>query len=108
MATSYYSVIGRRLREAREAKGLTQAALGAELLPPRSHSAVSDIERGKTKLNVDELTVVAALLDTSLLSLVTGGNDGSYEVGIREGRRQAYREVRAFLCVKEEAGDERA
>lgn len=61
-----YEEIGRRIREARIEQGLMQADLGRLLSRPRSHAAISDIERGRTKLNLDELAEVAALLDKSL------------------------------------------
>lgn len=66
-----YEEIGRRIRQAREAKGLLQADLGRRMARPRSHSAISDIERGKTRLDVEELTELARLLDTQLSDLLS-------------------------------------
>jgi transcriptional regulator with XRE-family HTH domain len=61
-----HEVVGRRIKEAREALGLSQAALGRLLMPPRTHAAVSDIERGKTRLDVEDLAQLAAILNRDL------------------------------------------
>lgn len=58
--------VGRRIREAREEIGLSQAELGRLLTRPRSYAAVSDIERGKTRLDVEELEEMAVLLQKEL------------------------------------------
>lgn len=50
-------IIGKRIRELREKKGISQEELGKVL--ERTHAAVSDIERGKTKLTVTDLLVIA-------------------------------------------------
>ena len=50
-------IIGQRIRELREKKGISQQELGKVL--DRTHAAVSDIERGKTKLAVTDLSVIA-------------------------------------------------
>ena len=62
--------VGRRIRRAREEMGLSQAELGRLLTPPRSHAAVSDIERGKTKLDVEGLSMIAQLLNKTLEDLI--------------------------------------
>lgn len=59
--------IGRRIRQAREGLGLSQADLGRLLGRQRSHVAISDIERGKTKLDVEELSEFAVLLKQELV-----------------------------------------
>jgi len=64
MAT--YDEIGRRIRRAREEQGLLQADIGRRMTRSRSHAAISDIERGKTKLDVEELSEIARLLDKPL------------------------------------------
>lgn len=58
--------VGRRIRQAREALGLSQADLSSRLTPPRTRAAVSDIERGQTKLDVEDLSELARLLDKDL------------------------------------------
>lgn len=67
-----YVEIGRRIRQARVEKALMQADLGRLLSKPRSHAAISDIERGRTKLNLDELAEIAELLDKPLSFLTEG------------------------------------
>jgi transcriptional regulator with XRE-family HTH domain len=67
-----YVEIGRRIRQARTEKALMQADLGQLLSKSRSHAAISDIERGRTKLNVDELAEIAELLDKPLSFLMEG------------------------------------
>jgi transcriptional regulator with XRE-family HTH domain len=49
--------LGKRIRELREKCGKSQQELGKAL--GRSHAAVSDIERGKTKLTVADLSIIA-------------------------------------------------
>ena len=58
--------VGRRIRQARGEMGWNQAELGRQLVPSRSHAAVSDIERGKTKLDVEGLSAIAVLLKKPL------------------------------------------
>jgi SOS-response transcriptional repressor LexA len=43
------TTIGSRVKEAREAKGLTQAELAAIVKPPMAQQSIGDIESGKTK-----------------------------------------------------------
>lgn len=74
MATS--EEVGRRIRDAREARGWTQAQLGQQLTRPRTHVAISDIERGRTKLNIDELSEFADVLGRPL-GYFTGERTGS-------------------------------
>ena len=64
--------VGRRIREARDALGLSQATLGQLLTPPRTHAAVSDIERGKTRLDVEDLSHLAVLLEKDLTYFYEG------------------------------------
>jgi transcriptional regulator with XRE-family HTH domain len=61
--------VGRRIADARAAARITQAELGARLQPPRSHAAVSDIERGKTTLGVELLSTIAGILRVPLAAL---------------------------------------
>ncbi|MCH7699028.1 MAG: helix-turn-helix transcriptional regulator [Chloroflexi bacterium] len=55
--------IGRRIRSAREDAGLSQEQLGNRLDPPRSHAAVSDMERGVTNVGAGVLAQLANILD---------------------------------------------
>jgi transcriptional regulator with XRE-family HTH domain len=66
--------IGHRIREIREAKGMTQEALGAELAVylerPWSRQAVSAAEQGKRAFAAVELLALAQALDTPVVSLL--------------------------------------
>ena len=62
--------VGRRIRQAREEMGLTQAELARLLTPPRSHAAISDIERGRTRLDIEGLSMIAQLLNKTLEDLI--------------------------------------
>ena len=59
-----YQAIGRRIREARKKKGLTQEKLAetVDLSPPH----MSHIESGKTKLSLASLILLANALDTTV------------------------------------------
>jgi hypothetical protein len=57
-----HEYIGSLVAAARVRKRLTQSALGQMMNPPRTHAAVSDIERGRTRLNLVELHEMASLL----------------------------------------------
>ena len=52
--------LGRRIREARENRGWTQQQLGQRF--GTSHAAISDIERGVTKVDLADLQRLAHLL----------------------------------------------
>lgn len=54
--------IGKRIRMYRRQSGLSQAEVGRRLAKPRSHAAVSDIERGKTRMTVALLREMALVL----------------------------------------------
>jgi transcriptional regulator with XRE-family HTH domain len=56
--------IGRRVRAAREELRLSQTALGERF--GRTHAAISDIERGKTKVGLADLARLAGILDKPL------------------------------------------
>ncbi len=54
--------IGERIRMYRRMAGLSQSEVGQRLAKPRSHAAVSDIERGKTRITVGLLRELAGIL----------------------------------------------
>lgn len=58
--------IGRRIRQAREELGLSQTQVGRLLSRPRSHAAISDLERGNVRVNVEELGELARILNKDL------------------------------------------
>jgi transcriptional regulator with XRE-family HTH domain len=55
--------VGQRIREARIAKGMSQTNLGKLLYRRRSHAAISDLERGKTRIDVELLRDLSLWLD---------------------------------------------
>lgn len=59
--------LGFRITEKRKRLGLSQSQLGEML--GTSHAAVSDIERGKTNLNVEDISKIALLLKTTFEEL---------------------------------------
>lgn len=70
MADDLYVQIGLRIREAREARDLTQSELAtaADL----SRVAVTNVERGRHALSLRKLLAVALALDIPLISLIDG------------------------------------
>jgi len=57
-----------RVRELRESKGITQHKLGVILDVPQSK--VSDIERGKRRIKLDEAVKVATFLNVTVDDLI--------------------------------------
>lgn len=66
---SLYPAIGMEIKVARTRAGLSQRELGKRL--GISHAAVSDLETGKTKPDLDNLAVIAEVLDVPLAQIVT-------------------------------------
>jgi transcriptional regulator with XRE-family HTH domain len=60
--------IGLRIKKLRLEKGKSQEELGKVL--SRSHAAISDIERGKTKLNVEDLLILAKFFGVNLSEII--------------------------------------
>ncbi len=75
-----YAVIGKRIRELRKKKGLTQVAL-AELSGVEP-SNISHIERAATKLSLPTLIGIANALDVTLDELVYSNLTKSAHVSI--------------------------
>jgi transcriptional regulator with XRE-family HTH domain len=65
---SLYHGVGEQIMLARRRAGLTQRDLGERL--GVSHVAVGDLERGKTKPNLDHLAAIAEALDVPLKQLL--------------------------------------
>ena len=65
---SLYVGVGEQIMLARRRSGLTQRQLGERL--GVSHVAVGDIERGKTKPNLDHLAAIAEAMDVPLKQLL--------------------------------------
>lgn len=65
---SLYVGVGEQIMLARRRTHLTQRELGERLNV--SHVAIGDIERGKTKPNLDHLAAIAEALDVPLKQLL--------------------------------------
>lgn len=63
-----YEAIGKRVRERRTAKKISQAELAKQILVKSPH--ISNIERGRTKVSLPTLIEIARVLDTTLDELV--------------------------------------
>lgn len=96
--------VGRRIKVARQDRGLSQAQLGQLLSRKRTHAAISDIERGKTNLGVEELAEFASILGTTLTSLLE-----TAPTVIQQGPPSiVYRRSNAAATPQERADSERA
>jgi len=72
-----YSIIGKRIKKAREQKGMTQEALAEHL--DVSNAYISKIERGKTPLNLDRLSELCVVLEETPEYLLSGANSSSQD-----------------------------
>lgn len=80
-----YRTIGKRIKEKRKLCSMTQERLAEEL--GVSVGYVSQIERGITRVNLDTLSNISAILDceiTELLTNVDGRRDGFLSVELSE------------------------
>lgn len=101
--------IGRRIRQAREEAGMTQAQLG-KAWGGRSHAAVSDIERGATGVTASGLAELALILGKSVGSFY--GERATAEF-FRGGRDEAgtivasnsMEDFKKFVRQKRDSGD---
>jgi transcriptional regulator with XRE-family HTH domain len=78
-ATSARSVFGANLRRAREARGLSQEALGAAAEMHRT--AVGAVERGEANVTIDNMERLAAAVGMDMSELLnrrgaSGGSQG--------------------------------
>lgn len=83
--------MGARIRDARVARGLTQAHLADALKLPRS--AISLIESEDRKLSAHELITIAAMLNVSLGMIVAAMPDDPFELGRQAGRKEGWRDA---------------
>jgi transcriptional regulator with XRE-family HTH domain len=67
--SSEYKTVIRKLREVREAAGLTQQEVAEKLVKPQSY--ISKIERGERRLDIIELSKIAKFYKISLDSLIS-------------------------------------
>lgn len=70
-----YGIIGRRIKKAREKKGLTQEKLAEEL--DVSNAYISKIERGKTPISLDRLSELCYVLEESAEYILNGSDSAA-------------------------------
>ena len=86
--------IGQQIRAARRAKGLTQEDLATRT--DRTPESISNLERGKTKPNLDTLIALAEVLDLSLHDFFTP-TEGAKTTSERRTRLEIEMEGRELL-----------
>lgn len=67
-----YKEIGRRIRQAREAKNISQGELGSRLFSPVTATAISLYEKGDRDIGLDVLAEIAKIFNVSMESLIEG------------------------------------
>jgi len=87
--------VGDRIRRAREEIGLSQEQLGRFM--DRSHAAISDMERGKTKLGISDLTKVARFLQKDISYFIGTTPSAVYRRGELTQTDIARKEVRSAI-----------
>lgn len=71
LAVTLSRAVGQRIRQCRREHGWTQAQLG-EMFEERSHGAISNIERGRTRLDLVDLHRLATIFGISASWLCFG------------------------------------
>ena len=87
--------LGARIRRAREEMGLSQEQFGR--IMSRSHAAISDMERGKTKLGVSDLTRVARFLQKDISYFIGPTHTTVYRRGELTQTEVERKEVRSAI-----------
>lgn len=90
----YYQRLGRRIRQAREDAGLTQAGLAELLDPPLTRAAIANIESGKQRVLLHTFEQISRALRShahlpSLYTLLTGREHWSIRALRKEAKRRA-------------------
>jgi transcriptional regulator with XRE-family HTH domain len=99
----FYERIGQRIREAREAKGLSQEELGEAL--GYTATAISYFEGGSRKVRLEDLQRIAQILDIDLEYLLPPAEEKSspVDVRLRASRRLLPDHRKVLLDFVEEA-----
>jgi transcriptional regulator with XRE-family HTH domain len=87
--------LGARIRRAREEIGLSQEQLGR--LMDRSHAAISDMERGKTKLGISDLSKLARFLQKDISYFIGTTPSAVYRRGELTQTENSRKEVRSAI-----------
>ena len=77
-----YTIIGKRLKEARLAKDLTQEDLAEQV--DVSVAFLSRVERGSSHINLKRLNQICHLLDTSESYILTGAASNSDDYLVKD------------------------
>ncbi len=81
---SLYQEVGRRLREARQAAGLTQSGLAERVA--LSRTSITNIEQGRQRLTLDGLMRLAAVVGVAPGQLIPSGRVESPRIPPRKLR----------------------
>lgn len=68
-----YRVFGSRVRELREAKGITQEELGRSI--ELSRTSITNIEKGRQRVMLHQMVEIADALDEDVSKLMPTGDD---------------------------------
>lgn len=70
----FYEALGRRVAEARERRGLTQAQLAGQLAQPVTRASIANVESGKQRVLAHTLVDLASILGVPVTDLIPGKN----------------------------------
>jgi len=87
--------LGTKIKQARDEIGLSQEKLGR--LMNRSHAAISDIERGKTKLSISDLTQIARFLGKDISYFLESMPSAIYRRGQQTESESTKQELRSAI-----------
>ncbi len=108
-----YKAIGKRIRDAREAKGLTQGQLGEKLSKPLTATAISLYEKGGRAVALDVLTEIANILNVPQEFLIKGTREApSIKVALRADKDlvnnpKAIGQIEDFINYIKDRADEK-
>jgi transcriptional regulator with XRE-family HTH domain len=68
----FYTVLGPKIQKAREHKKMTQAQLGACLIPPTTRASIANIENGKQRVLAHTLVQLARAMEIDVQELIPG------------------------------------
>lgn len=70
----FYTLLGRRIRDLRISRGITQEELGSRFSTPVTRASVANIESAKQRVYAHTLIEIAHALDASIADLLTDPN----------------------------------
>ena len=100
---AFYSEVGRRIRQTREERGLTQEAL-AELVS-LTRTSITNIEKGRQKILAHTLVDLATALRVAPATLLPESNttaDSELDELLKERSRAEQDWIKAAICSLEE------